>query len=155
MADPLTRAIYQAVVGNTSIRYLAYPAPATALVAVADDSAWDQIVDSTVITVEHWLAMINFASISMTADLEERLTEGIGGADGAAIAAATNLVEAIICGYFTSDGVGFDAQFMTPYVLPIPIRVAASTRHAVEITESLVGGQALTVGITDITGLGT
>ena len=148
--------IYNATVRFASVRYRQEPT-AAAGVAVADDSAWDQIIAGTVLTTDHWLVGLNIGEAAATAaDSEEVVAEGIGGADGAATAAATLLAEVDInVGFATGAGVAWEP----PVFFPVPMLcstdvVANGTRHAAEISTSPVGGVAITLGITYITGLG-
>ena len=154
----LVNAIYNAQVGLGSVRYRQEPT-AAAGVAVADDSAWDQIIAGTILTTDHWLVGLNVGDAALTgADTEEVLAEGIGGVDGAAVAAATLLVEVDL----NMGAVGTPAAEMVwepPIYFPVPMLcstsvVANGTRHAAEISTSITGGVALNVGITYITGLG-
>ena len=150
------RAIFQAEVGNTAIRYVTHPQDAVG-VAVADDAAWDQIIAATVITDDwHHLAGLGMYHFGNAADFEEQVEEGIGGADGAAVAAATTLVSCAIATDFTAtSAVGERVVNFEPWMLPVPIRVQQATdRHAMRISTSSTGGQALVASINVITGMG-
>ena len=152
----LVKSIYQAAIGLGSIRYRQEPTGAAG-VAVADDAAWDQIIAGTVLTADHWLVGLNVGTpVGGGADTEEVLAEGIGGADGAAVAAATLLVELDLF-YQVVTAAGEVNE--PPIFLPIPCLASTSVvangfRHAAEISTSATGGNALVVGITYITGLG-
>lgn len=145
-------AIYNATVQSVGIRYRTHPND-VAGVAVADDAAWDQIIAATVITtVFHHLVGINAYTFGTAADFEEQVEEGVGGADGAAIAPADTLVRLAISLDFAS-AVGLLQT--APTLLPVPVRVErAADRHAMRLSTSAVGGQALVASITIIEALG-
>ena len=150
------RAIFQAEVGNTAIRYVTHPQDAVG-VAVADDAAWDQIIAATVITDGfHHLAGLGMYHVGSAADFEEQVEEGIGGADGAATAAATTLVSVALASDFTATTAAAERVLKyQPWMLPVPIRVEQATdRHAMRISDSDTGGQALVASINVITGMG-
>ena len=149
-------AIHNALVQSTNLRYRTHPGD-VAGIAVADDAAWDQIIAATVITdAFHHLSGIGAYHFGNAADFEEQVEEGIGGADGAAVAAATTLVQLAIASDFTqTSAVGERVVNFSPLMLPVPIRVEqAADRHAVRISTSATGGQALVASINVITGLG-
>lgn len=151
MADPVTRALYMALVETDNVRYRQHPTGAAG-VAVADDAAYDELIASTVITTIHWLAAVFYGipAAGITTDVDEVLAEGIGGADGATVAFATLLVELQLMATIDT-AVG---EYPVPNIfLPVPIRVAASTRHAARISTSTTGGMAVTVALNVITGL--
>lgn len=150
----LVNALYQAQVGSTEVRYRQHPT-GVAGVAVADDAAWDEIIASTIITdAFHHLAGLLAFGPGAGADVEQIIAEGVGGADGAAVAAATLLVE-MQMGVDWTSAVGLAAQ-VHPWMLPVPIRVEqAADRHAGRISASPTGGIAVTLSIEVITGLGT
>lgn len=150
----LAQSIYNGSVGLSAVRYRQEPT-AAAGVAVADDSAWDQIIAGTILTAEHWLAGLNLGTTATQVDSEQVIGEGIGGADGAATAAATLLVE-VDLNYANVTAVG--EIWQPPVFFPIPMLcsievVANGTRHAAEISTSVTGGLALSVGITYIIGM--
>lgn len=155
----LINAIYNAQVGLTGARYRQEPTGAAG-VAVADDALWDQIIAGTVLdaTDPHWLAGITITTpLAGGADTEEVIAEGIGGVDGAAIAAATLLAEFDI-GYVVVTAAGEVHE--PPIFLPVVLRcgdsiVVNGTRHAGRLSSSPVGGNAITLGITYISGLDT
>lgn len=149
--------IYNASVGLFNVRYRQEPTGAAGI-AIADDAAWDQIIAGAVLAASdpHWLAGLNIGEAAATAaDAEEVVAEGIGGVDGAAIAAATLLAEVDVnVGFATAAGLAWEP----PVFFPVPMRcglqiVANGTRHAARISTSAVGGVAITLGITYITGL--
>ena len=149
-------AVYNAYVQSVAVRYRTHPED-LAGIAVADDAAWDQIIAATVITdAFHHLSGIGAYHVGSAADFEEQVEEGIGGADGAAVAAATTLVQLAIASDFTqTTAAGERVVNFSPLMLPVPIRVEqAADRHAVQISTSATGGQALVVSINVITGLG-
>lgn len=151
MADPFTRALYQALVGSDNVRYRQIPT-AAAGIAVADDAAWDQIVASTIILTEHWIAAENIGGTAAAmADSEEVVAHGTGGADGATVAPAATIIETDVI-YHSVTAVG--EYFVPPYYLPVPVRVPASTRHAASISTSATGGFAISFGFTEILNLG-
>lgn len=156
----LVNAVYNANVGLASIRYRQEPTGAVG-VAVADDALWDQIIAGTVLTVDHWLVGLNIGVVGLGADVEEVIAEGIGGVDGAAVAAATLLVEQDFNGFFTqTTAVGEYAGYIPPSYLPVPCLcsttvVANGLRHAGRISSSAAGGLAISLGIAYITGLGS
>lgn len=145
-------AIYQAVVGTDRVRYRQEPT-AAAGIAVADDTAWDQIIDSTILTFEHWLVALNVGipAAGVTADTEEVVAVGTGGADGAAVAAGTLLVEHDLLACITTAA-GESVQ--PPIYLPVPIHVLPASRYAARISTSATGGMALSIGISYMTGIG-
>ena len=150
-------AIHNALVQSTNLRYRTHPEN-LAGIAVADDSAWDQIIAATVITdAFHHLSGIGAYHVGSAADFEEQVEEGIGGADGAAVAAATTLVQLAIASDFTqTTAVAERLLAHYPLMLPVPVRVEqAADRHAVRISTSATGTQALVASINVITGLGT
>lgn len=145
-------AIYNSMVGTANVRYRQYPA-AVAGIVVADDAAWDEIVASTVITTDYWIAGLNIGgpAAGITADTEEVIACGSGGADGATVAAATLLIEHdLIATINTAVG----EYPWPPIYLPIPVKVLASTRIATRISTSATGGLAISFGFTAITSLG-
>jgi len=149
-------AVYNAYVQSVAVRYRTHPGD-VAGIAVADDAAWDQIIAATVITdAFHHLSGIGAYHVGSAADFEEQVEEGVGGADGAAVAAATTLVQLAIASDFTqTTAAGERVVNFSPLMLPVPIRVEqAADRHAVQISTSATGGQALVVSINVITGLG-
>lgn len=152
MSRGLLAAIYQATVGTSGVRYRQEPTGAAGVV-VADDAAWDQIIAASTITVEHWLTVLNigFPAAGITADTEEVVAEGSGGADGAAVAAATLLVEQeLLATIDTAVG-----EYPAPLsYLPVPIQCPANIRHAGRISSSATGGMAISLGIGYISGLG-
>lgn len=151
----LVNAVYNGSVGLTAVRYRQEPTGAAG-VAVADDALWDQIIAGTILTGTHWLVGLNIGTpVGGAADTEEVIADGIGGADGAAIAAATLLVE-VDLHYAVVTAAG--EVFEPPVLFPIPMRcdtgiVANGTRHAARISTSATGGAAVDMGITYITGL--
>lgn len=151
----LVNQIYNGQIGLAAVRYRQEPT-AAAGVAVADDALWDQIIAGTILTGTHWLAGLNIGNpVGGGADTEQVLADGIGGADGAATAAATLLVE-LDMNYAVVTAAG--EVWQPPVMLPVPIRcdtgiVANGTRHAARISTSATGGNALNVGITYLTGL--
>ena len=150
-------AIHNALVQSTNLRYRTHPGD-VAGIAVADDAAWDQIIAATVITdAFHHLSGIGAYHVGSAADFEEQVEEGVGGADGAAVAAATTLVQLAIASDFTQTTAAAERLLAYyPLMLPVPIRVEqAADRHAVRISTSATGGQALVASINVITGLGT
>ena len=149
-------AIHNALVQSTNLRYRTHPGD-VAGIAVADDAAWDQIIAATVITdAFHHLSGIGAYHVGSAADFEEQVEEGVGGADGAAVAAATTLVQLAIASDFTQTTAAAERLLAYyPLMLPVPIRVEqAADRHAVRISTSATGGQALVASINVITGLG-
>ena len=150
-------AVYNAYVQSVAVRYRTHPED-LAGIAVADDAAWDQIIAATVITdAFHHLSGIGAYHVGSAADFEEQVEEGIGGADGAAVAAATTLVQLAIASDFTqTTAVAERLLAYYPLMLPVPVRVEqAADRHAVRISTSATGTQALVASINVITGLGT
>lgn len=148
--------VFQKAVQSAALRYRTHPTNAVG-VAVADDAAWDQIIAATVITDDwHHLAGLGMYHFGNAADFEEQVEEGIGGADGAAVAAATTLVSCAIATDFTAtSAVGERVVNFEPWMLPVPIRVQQATdRHAMRISTSSTGGQALVASINVITGMG-
>jgi hypothetical protein len=151
----LIGSLYLASVQSDNVRYRQFPA-AGAGVAIADDAAWDEITASAASpTVNFWLAGLNISlpTAGITADTEEVLAVGSGGADGATVAAAVLLVEhEILATIDTAVG-----EYLVPVAyLPVPIRVLATSRIAARISSSITGGMALSgLGYSVITGLGT
>lgn len=145
-------AIYQAVVGSDRTRYLQEPT-AAAGIAVADDAAWDEIIDSTILVVEQWLVALNIGipAAGVGGDVEEVIAVGTGGANGAAIAAATLLIEHDLLAN-QNDASGQSVQ--PPIYLPVPIHVLPANRYAARISSSITGGMAISIGISYITSLG-
>lgn len=146
-------AIYLATVQTTNVRYRQHPAAAVG-VALADDAAWVQVIASTVLTTVAWDSELNIGgpAAGITADTEEVIAFGTGGADGAAVAAATLTIEHEVIAIINT-AVG--EYPWPPIVLAVPIRVAASTRRAARISTSITGGMAVSCGFTVISGLGT
>ena len=153
MASNILTSIYQATVNTGNVRYRQEPT-AAAGVAIADDSAWDQIIAASVVTVDYWICVLNIGlpAAGITADTEEVVADGSGGADGAAVAAATLLIEQEVL--LTIDtAVG---EYPNPLTyLPVPIKVLANVRNAAEISTSATGGTAISLGFGYISGLGT
>lgn len=149
----MVSALYLREVQTDNVRYRQYPS-GLAGIAIADDAAYDEIVASTVITTINWLAKLNIGipGAGVTADTEEVIACGTGGADGATVAFATLLLEQeLLATIDTAVG-----EYVIPQEwLPIPIRVAASTRYAGRISTSATGGMAISMGIEVITGLGS
>lgn len=143
--------IAKATFDTGAVRYRQIPTAAAGIVT-ADDAAWDEVVDNTIMTTDHWLAGLNicFPAAGVTADTEEVVALGTGGANGAAVAAATLLVEnEVIATINTAVG-----EYPTPPIyLPVPIRVLALLRYATRISTSATGGMAVSVGFSSITGL--
>jgi len=152
MSRGLLASIYQATVGTSGVRYRQQPTGAAGI-AIADDAAYDELIAAAVITVEHWLAVLNIGlpAAGITADTEEVIAEGTGGADGAAVAFATLLVEQeLLATIDTAVG-----EYVSPLAyLPVPIQCAANIRHAGRISSSATGGIAISLGFGYITGLG-
>ena len=148
--------VFQKAVQSAALRYRTHPTNAVG-VAVADDAAWDQIIAATVITDGfHHLAGLGMYHVGSAADFEEQVEEGIGGADGAAVAAATTLVSVALASDFTATTAAAERVLKyQPWMLPVPIRVEQATdRHAMRISTSSTGGQALVASINVITGMG-
>lgn len=148
----LIGSLYLREVQSDNVRYRQIPT-AAAGIAIADDAAWDEIVDNTIMATVHWLAGLNIGlpAAGITADTEEVVALGTGGANGAAVAAATLLVEQeLLATIDTAVG-----EYVMPNIyLPVPIRVAALTRYAGRISTSITGGIAISLGFVSITGLG-
>jgi len=91
--NALIGALYNAVVNNGNVRYRQHPA-GLAGIAIADDANWDEIFVAATITTPYWIACLNVGlpAAGITADTEEVIADGSGGADGAAVAAATLLI---------------------------------------------------------------
>lgn len=152
MSYPMVASIYQATVGTGSVRYRQIPT-AAAGIAIADDAAWDEIVDNTIMTTQHWLAALNIGvpAAGITADTEEVIALGTGGANGAAVAAATLLVEHDL---LATINTAVGEYVIPPTYLPVPIQVQALLRYAGRISNSVTGGMAISLGFSSITGLG-
>lgn len=147
------QAILLASVLSTNVRYQTQPAAAVGI-TIADDAAWDEIFDSTVVTVDYWIAGLMAVILAPGADAGLLIDVGIGGADGAAVAAATTVIADFPLFEDFVSAVGN----LKPAVnfLPIPIRVAASTRVAARIASSPTGTDVIDqFHVVLITGLGT
>ena len=126
------------------VRYITHPAAAAGIVVV-DDTNSDEIIDNTIETNVHWLCALQ---IQLDSDpvlsWEQTILEGSGGANGAAVAPATILVSLPYSGRVlvgaTANLVNPPIAPIVPYNLPFPIRVAASTRHAASIPDSVTNG---------------
>lgn len=149
----LVASIYQATVGTDNVRYRQIPT-AAAGIAIADDAAWDEIVDNTILTTTVWDCVLNIGlpAAGITADTEEVIAFGFGGANGAVTAAATLSIEQeLLATIDTAVG-----EYVNPICyLPVAVRVAALTRRAGRISTSITGGIAISLGFTVISGLGT
>ena len=152
--------VFNASGGSVNMRYRTHPNDAAG-VAVADDSAWDEIIASTVITTAfHHLAGLGMYHVGATADNEEQVGEGVGGADGAATAAGVTLVMVAIATAFTATTAAGEREVdFKPWMLPVPLRVETASpgttdRHAAEISTSATAGIALLMSISVITGMG-
>lgn len=152
MAYSILSSVYQATVNTGAVRYRQIPTAAAGIV-IADDAAWDEIVDNTIITTDHWVAVLNIGlpAAGITTDCEEVIAEGSGGANGAVTAAGTLLIEQeLLATIDTAVG-----EYVNPICyLPVPIKVLALTRHAGRISTSITGGIAISLGFSIITGLG-
>ena len=127
---------YMALVESGNVRYQTQPAAAVGI-TIADDAAWDEIFDSTIVTVNFWLMGIQAIILGAGADVGLLVDVGSGGADGAAVAAATTLIADMSVFIDWASTVG---SIVPPIIwLPIPIRVPASTRIAARIASSPTG----------------
>lgn len=146
-------AIYLATVGSNNVRYRQYPA-AAAGAACPDDATYAQIVTAAAALAASWIAQVYFGvpGAGITADTEEVLAVGSGGADGATVAFATLLIEQEV---FATINTAVGEYVIPQEYLPIPVAIQASTRLAGRISSSVTGGMALTVGVSLVTGLGS
>lgn len=147
------QAILLASVLSTNVRYQTQPAAAVGI-TIADDAAWDEIFDSTIVTVDYWIAGFLAIVLAPGADAGLLIDIGTGGADGAAVAPATTVVTDFPIFEDFVSAVGNIKPI--PLFFPIPIRVAASTRVAARIASSPTGTDAIDQFYVNlITGLGT
>ena len=151
------QAILLASVLSTNVRYQTLPAAAVG-VTIADDAAWDEIFDSTVVTVDYWIAGFMAVILNVAIDAGLLVDIGTGGADGAAVAPATTVVtnQPVVEDYHEVTAVGVRGGRQPQVWFPVPIRVAASTRVAARIASSPTGTDVIDqFYVTVITGLGT
>ena len=147
------QAILLGSVLSTNVRYQTQPAGAVG-VTIADDAAWDQLFVAATVTVDYWIAGLLAVILAPGADAGLLVDVGTGGADGAAVTPATVLITDFPLFEDFISGVG--AHEPKVVFLPIPIRVAASTRSAAQIGASPTGTDAIDqFSLVLITGLGT
>lgn len=148
----LVGAIYNSQVASYNVRYRQIPA-AAAGAACPDDATYAQILTAAAAQAQSWIAQVYFGipAAGVTADTEEVLAVGSGGADGATVAFATLLIEQEV---FATINTAVGEYVVPQEYLPVPVAIAASTRLAGRISTSVTGGMALTVGVSLITGIG-
>ena len=136
----LVGATYMAVIGSENVRYQTQPAAAVGI-TIADDAAWDEIFDSTIVTVDYWICGLQAIILDVAADAGLMVDVGTGGANGAAVAPATTVITnyPIFEDYHQVTAVGVRGGRIPVEWLPFPIRVPASTRCAARIASSPTG----------------
>ncbi len=133
----MDRSLYNALVGSGDIRYQTLP---VAIVAIADDAAWDQLFAAAgAPAVDYWLCGFAYSyATGIAADVCLLVDVGWGGADGAAIAAAnvilTNSPVALSAGV---AAVGPAA--CPPQMIPYPVKIPGGSRMAARIASSPTG----------------
>ena len=138
------QSIFLALLESTNVRYQTQPAAAVGI-TIADDAAWDEIFDSTVVTVDYWICGLQSIILDVAADAGLMVDVGTGGANGAAVAPTTTVITnfSVFEDYHQVTAVGVRGGRIPIDWLPFPIRVAASTRVAARIASSPTGTDAI------------
>jgi len=133
---------FLALVESGNIRYQALP---VALVAIADDAAWDQLFAAAgAPATNYWLCGFSYGiATGLVADVSLLVDLGYGGADGAAVAAAT----VVLTNYpvvLTAGAAAVGPSALPAEILPYPVKIPASSRMAARIASSPTGTVAFT-----------
>jgi hypothetical protein len=132
-------ALFDALVASGNIRYQGLPA---AIVAIADDAAWDQLFAAA--TLPCWLVGISYGvATGLAADVSLLVDVGYGGVDGAAVAPATTVLTnwPIV---LTAGAAAVGPSALPSEILPFPIRIPPAQRMAARIASSPTGTVAFT-----------
>ena len=135
--------LYNAQVNSGAIRYQTLPVNG---VAIADDSAWDQLFAAAgAPAVDYWLCgfAFNIATGLVLAEDQLLFDVGWGGADGAAVAAA-NVILTNWPMNFSAVAVALGPFAVPNQFLPYPVKIPGGSRMAARIADSPVGGVAIT-----------
>ena len=127
---------FLAAIESGNIRYQGLP---VAIVAIADDAAWDQLFAAAgAPAVDYWLCGFAYTIVNTIAvDVSLLVDVGWGGADGAAIAAANVILTNWPVG-FTADAAVGKAAFANE-MMPYPVRIPGGSRMAARIASSPTG----------------
>jgi hypothetical protein len=133
---------FSALVNSRLIRYEALPA---AIVAIADDAAWDQLFAAAgAPAVDYWLCGFSYGvATGLAADVSLLIDVGYGGVDGAAVAAAT----VVLTNYpvvITAGVAAVGPSALPSEMLPYPVFIPAGSRMAARIASSPTGTVAFT-----------
>jgi len=128
---------FLAMVESGNIRYQGLPA---AIVAIADDAAWDQLFAAAgAPAVPFWLCGFSYGiATGLAADVSLLIDLGWGGADGAAIAAA-NVILTNYPVVLTAGVAAVGPSALPSEMLPYPVRIPAGSRMAARIASSPTG----------------
>ena len=136
--------LFLAQLQSGNIRYTTLPLAGVAVVDGAP-GAWSQIFAAAgAPAVPYWLCgfSMSIATGLVVAEAQFELNVGFGGADGAAIAAAT----VVLTGWpmnFSAVALALGPFAIPNQILPYPVRIPGATRMAVQVLDSPVGGVAI------------
>lgn len=136
------KSILQALVESGNIRYEGLPA---AIVAIADDAAWDQLFAAAgAPATDYWLCGFSYGvATGLAADVSLLIDLGWGGVDGAAVAAAN----VILTNYplvITAGAAAVGPAALPSEMLPYPVKIPGGSRMAARIASSPTGTVAFT-----------
>lgn len=134
--------LFLAAIQSGNIRIQALP---TGLVPIADDAAWDELFAAAgAPAVPYWLLGFSYGiATGLVADVSVLVDLGWGGADGAAVAPANVLLTNYPV-VLTAGAAAVGPSALPSEMLPIPIRIPASSRMAARIASSPTGSVAFT-----------